>query len=632
MLQSIRNNAQGIFVWVIVGLIVISFALFGLGSYLSGASKVDAASVNGVDINDAQLTRAYQNYQERLMQMFGDQYRPEMFNEARLKSEVLQGLITEEVLNQAMHSQKYAASPEQIIDKLKKYEVFQDNGVFSATKYKETLALQNINGEAFELDISREIASQQIREAIINSAFLTDTEKKSIALLQNQKRDIGYFEISALPYRKSIKVSDEEIKSFYDKNSNLYLTPEKVQLQYLELIMDDVAKVQDVTDDMIKQHYESSPDSYMGDDDASAQKLADSIVKQTKQGADFSELAKKYSQDTGSAMKGGDLGYLTRGVNEAFDKAVFSLKKGEVSNVIKSASGFQIIKLEDIRAGDPEERKVRHILIKSEKKLKPLDMVKSEIKKELQYQMAGKVFFDDADKMNNLSYESPSSLEPVADALGLKVKTSDLITRNGGAGVFANPKVINAAFSQGVLKDGHNSEMLELSDTHLMIIRAKHYQPASVQPLDAVKSKIKEHLLQELGSKKVRELTLEILSRLKTNSDIKLIEKDYPEIKWNKIGLIKRVADKNSELPAAIRQHAFSMAKPSVDAVSWDSVAISAESQAVLAVYNIENDTTAQLDKTRFEQITGNADYKSFVEYLKSDADITVYYQAGTEQ
>ena len=624
MLQSIRNNAQGLFVWIIVGLIVVSFALFGLGSYLSGASKVVAASVNGVEISGTDLTRAYQNYQERLRKMFGEQYRPEMFSTARVKSEVLQGLITQEVMNQMMYEQGYKASSAQVYEKIKGYEAFQEDGEFSASRYKEVLSLQGINNEAFENDLSRSIASQQIQAAITQSAFLTENEKKSLAALENQNREIGYFDISVKPYLQSIKVSDDEIKSNYEKNSHLYLTTEKVSLEYLELDMDNVAALQEVTEDMMKQHYESSPENYMANDDVTANKKISDIRKQIIQGADFSELAKKHSQDKGSASQGGDLGYLTRGVEENFDNVVFALKKGEVSKVIKSKMGFQIVQLDDIRAGDPEERKVRHILIKAENKLKAFADVKAEIKKELQYQQAGKVFFDDADEMNNLSYETPDSLAPVADALGLKIKSSELITRRGGRGILSNPKVLKAAFSQEVLKEGRNSEMLELSDTQLVVLRVKEHQAASVQPLAQVKSRIKNSLLQEKAGNKVKQVTTDVLARLKNNESINAVQQRYSNINWNKTGWINRKAEKQSALPAQVRQHAFTMPKPAESKTSWDKVTLPSGNQAVIALYKVEEAVKTQVDDSRITQIIGNADYDSFVQYLKSQADITI--------
>ena len=632
MLQAIRNNAQGVFVWIVVGLIVVSFALFGLGSYLSGASKVVVASINGTEISGTALTRAYQNYQERLRKMFGEQYNPEMFGTARVKREVLQGLITQEVMNQMLHEQGYLASSEQVFEKIKKYEAFQEDGVFSAKRYKEVLSLQGMNGEAFENDLSRDIASQQIRGSITTSAFLTEKEKKTLAILQNQKRDIGYFDISVKPYLKLVNVSDEDIKSYYEKNSQLFLTTEKVQLEYIELNMDDVAAQQEVTDKMVEQHYESSPENYMGNDDVAAEKKITALRKRIQQGADFSALAKEHSQDKGSAKQGGVLGYLTRGVDEQFDNIVFSLKKGELSKVIKSKAGFQLIKLDDIRAGDPEERKVRHILIKAERKLKPLADVKVAIKKELQYQLAGKVFFDDADQMNNLSYESPDSLEPVADALGLKVKTSTLMTRRGGTELFANPKILTAAFSNEVLKEGRNSELLELSDTQLVVLRIKEHLPASVQALDKVKSQIKNSLLQEQASKKVQDVTTDILARLESNESIDSVKQRYPEVKWTKPGWIKRKADTKNKLPEQLRQHAFAMPKPVDSVTNWDKTKLQSGSQAVLALFNVKNDEDARPDDARILQVMGNAAYDSFVQHLKSQADISISQTAiGTE-
>ena len=630
MLQAIRNNAQGLFVWIIVGLIVISFALFGLGSYLSGASKVVAASVNGVEISGNDLTRAYQNYQERLRSMFGEQYNPEMFGTTRIKQEVLQGLITQEVMNQVIHKEGYKASDKQVFEKIKKYEAFQEGGTFSPKRYKEVLSQQGMNGEAFENDLSRDIATQQIRTAISTSAFLTEKEKQVLATLENQKRDIGYFNISVKPYRKQANVSDEDIKSNYEKNSQLYLTEEKVQIEYLELNMDDVAARQEITDEMIKQHYESSPESYMSNDDASAKKKITDLRKKIQQGADFGALAKEHSQDKGSSKQGGDLGYLTRGIEENFDNVVFALKKGEVSKVIKSKEGFQIIKVDDIRAGDPEERKVRHILVKAENKLIPLANIKDKVKKDLQYQEASKVFFVDADQMNNLSYETPDSLEPVADALGLKLQTSSLMTRRGSAGLLSNPKILKAAFSNEVLKEGRNSEVLELSDTKLVVLRIKEYKAASVLPLDNVKSRIKESLLQEQASKKAQEITSDILASVKDNGDIEVIKQRYPEVKWIKTGWIKRKTDKETKVSVGfsnnLRQHAFVMPKPLANKTSWDKVSLTAGDQAVLAVFNVENtnESMAGNDKRRIATIIGNADYNSFVQYQKSQADISV--------
>ena len=634
MLQAIRNNAQGVFVWIIVGLIVVSFALFGLGSYLSGASKVTAASVNGVEISGAELTRAYQNYQERLRKMFGDQYRPEMFGTTRIKQEVLQGLITQEVMNQVLNEQGYRASSNQIFEKIKQYEAFQEGGTFSAKRYKEVLAQQGMNGEAFENDLSRDISTQQIHTAITTSAFLTEKEKQTLATLENQKREVGYFNIAIKPYRKLASVSDEDIKLNYEKNSQLYLTEEKVQVEYIELNMDEVASRQEITDEMIKQHYESSPESYMASDDASAKKKLTDIRKQIQQGADFAELAKKHSQDKGSAKQGGDLGYLTRGVEENFDNVVFALKKGEVSKVIKSKEGFQLIKVDDVRAGDPEERKVRHILVKAENKLKPLADVYADVKKDLQYQQASKVFFDDADQMSNLSYETPDSLEPVADALGLKLQTSSLITRRGGAGLLAKPQILKAAFSNEVLKEGRNSEVLELSDTQLLVLRIKEHKTASVLPLDKVKSRIKENLLQEQASKKAQEVTSDILASVKANESIETIKSRYPEVNWIKTGWIKRKTNRETTIsvgfPDQLRQHAFVMPKPLENKTNWDKVNLAAGNQAVLAVFAVENTNESMEgnDKRRIATVLGNTDYNSYVQYQKSQAEISVSQSA----
>lgn len=628
MLQSIRDNAQGVLVWIVVGLIVVSFALFGLGSYLSGASKVVAASVNGTEISSTALTRAYQNYQDRLRQMFGDQYRPEMFENSQVKAQVLQGLVTQEVMNQMLHEQGYKASAEQVFAKIKSYEAFQEDGVFSPERYKEVLSLQGLNGEAFEYDLARDIASQQIRSGITDSAFITDKEKKTLAALENQMREVGFFDVEVEVFKKTIAVSDEDIKASYEKNSQLYLSEEKVQLEYVELNMDKVAARQDVSEEMIKLHYESSPESYMAKDDAAAMKKISDLRQQILKGANFASLAKKHSQDNLSAKQGGDLGYVTRGVEENFDKAVFALNKGEVSQVIKSKSGFQLVQVEDIRSGDPEERKVRLILIKPENKLKPLADVKDAIKKELQYQQAGKVFFDDADQLGNLSYETPDSLLPVSDALGLKVTTTDFITRRGGAGVLSNPKVLAAAFSPEVLKEGRNSELLEISDSQLLVLRVKEHVTPSLKPLASVKTEVKNRLLQKKASEKVNQVSSDILQRLKNNESISTIKKRYKDVDWYQPGLIGRKATKESKIPAQLREHVFTMAKPPEAKTTLDKVALPSGNQAVIVLSKVEEPASALNDTERYSAMMGKSDYESFVQYAKSQADITISQDA----
>ena len=472
--------------------------------------------------------------------------------------------------------------------------------------------------------MSRDIASQQLRAAISASAFLTEKEKARLSALENQKRKVGYFDVSVKPYRKSINVSDADIQAHYEKNSQSYLTAEKVQLEYIELNMDDVAALQEVTDEMVKQHYESSPESYMASDDVAAEKKLTELRKQILQGVDFSGLAKKYSQDKGSSNQGGDLGYLTRGVEEKFDEVVFSLKVGEVSQVIKSKQGFQLIQLDDIRKGDPEERKVRHILIKADRKLKSFAEVKDSIKKELKYKQAGKVFFDDADQLNNLSYETPDSLVPAAEALGLKIKTSALMTRSGGVGVLSNPKILSAAFSDDVLKQGRNSELLELSDTQLVVLRVKEHKVASVQPLSNVKESIKNYLLQQQSSKKAQEVSQDVLARINNNESIKSIQKRYPEIKWNEASWITRKPETKSTIPEQINNQVFAMPKPSANKTNWDRVVLTSGNQAVIGLFNVEEVNDVQVDNSKVSQIMGGADYEAFIQYLKSQADITI--------
>lgn len=627
MLQSIRENAQGIFVWTIVGLIIITFALFGLSSYLSGASKVVAASVNGVEISQTDLEQAYRNYQERLMQMFGERYRPEMFNEEQLKAELLQGMILRELLNQKLADEGYHASAQQVLDRIHAYEAFQEEGKFSASKYKKVLALRGMSSDAFESDLNREITSLQLRSGISNTEFVTTQEKNALQMLLNQQRDIGYLTIKAAAFQDQVKPTDEEIKKLYEQNMDSYRTAEKVQVEYVELKLDDVASRQEVTDAMIQQHYDAFKDNYKTTDDEAAKKQLEDILAKIKKGANFAEMAKKYSQDPGSAKQGGDLGFFSKGVmDKAFEDASFSLKKGELSKVVKSQFGYHIIQLEEIKAGDPEERRVRHILIKPQQKIKPLAEVKDAIRKELKYQQAEKIFYDDADKLNNLSYEMPDSLQPVADQLALQIKESPLMTRRGGPGVLSNPKVITAAFSSEVINSGKNSELIELSDTHLMVLRLKQHMPSAVKPLDEVKTQIRQQLVQQQAGTKVNEVVQQLLQRLRNGETPEQLSKAYADSKWLKTGFIGRNSEAKSTVPMSVRNKAFAMPKPEAGKASWDSVQLNDGDQALVAVYAVQQGNAKPDDKFTKQYVSalGNADYDGILQLMKSQADITI--------
>lgn len=629
MLQLIRDRAQGLVVWTIVGLIIITFALFGLSSYLSGSAKVNVATVNDVEISQTEFLRAYQNYQQRLQQMLGKNYNPAMFNDDVVKQQVLDGLITREVLTQTLDKSGFGASPDQIITKIRSIDSFYDeNGKFSAEQYKRVLSLQGMNSTMFEQRVSQDIADEQLYAGLMRSAFVTPKQVDTYSKLQNQKREIGYILVSHQAFMKSLKVSNEDIEKYYADNKTQFMTPEMVSVEYVELNINDAAKEYEISESEMRQHYDENIKQYESEpeqrkashiliaindktDEATAKAEIEKVRARLDKGEDFTVVAKEVSQDPGSASQGGDLGFFGHGVmDKAFEESVFSLKKGEISKPVKSAFGYHIIKVTGIKAG----------------KVTAFKDVKEKIKKDLQLQKAEQKFYTDVDTLNNLTYETPDSLLPAADALGLTVKQSKLFTKRGGQGVLQNPKVVNAAFSEEVLTNGRNSELIELRDTHLIVLRNKEHKPSDVMPLDQVSSRIENNLKREQAITNATELAKTLMDKLQAGEKPEAVAKSDKAASFINAGLIGRKPGKeDAKVRMDIRQAAFRMAKPKDKPVN-KQVVLNNGDQAIVVLSKVTPGTEAE--KNSQQQLTavyGNASYDGYIKYLREKADITLY-------
>jgi peptidyl-prolyl cis-trans isomerase D len=631
MLQSIRDRAQGIIVWTIVGLIIITFALFGLSSYLSGTAKSVVATVNGVEISETDLLREYQNAQQRLQQMLGENYRADLFNEQIMKQQVLEGLIQREVINQYLEDENYHVAPQQVVATLHRMPAFQDaNGQFSEENYRKVLSLQGIPAELFEMQLARDIENEHLRNGVVRTTFATEGESKRYHGLQDQQRKIGYLRIPQQQYVDQIQVSDDEIAAYYQQHQQEFSTPEEVAVDYVELNLANIASQIDVSDAEVREYYDQHKDNYVSqqaqrkvrhilvkvdadNDEQTARKKIESIATRIKNGEDFATIAKAESQDPGSASQGGDLGFISPGVmDKAFEQAVFQLKLHELSQPVRTRFGYHLIEVTQIR---PQE-------------LKPFDEVKAQIRKDLQVQQAEQRFYEEVDTLNNLSYEIPDSLVPVAEKLGLEVKKSSYFTKAGGEGLFSNDRVVNAAFSEDVLNLNRNSDLIELSDTHVMVLHLRDHKAAAQRPLDEVRQmivgRIKQQQARELAAKDAKAA----LDRLAGSETPEKVAKEYQQ-KWQEPGFIKRQSSETDKINEQIREAAFALPHPKNDQPKLTSLMLSGGDSVVLALYAVQDggpvtDTKAlQADKQQLANMSGQIEYSAFLAYLTSQADIT---------
>jgi len=496
MLQLIRDRASGLFVWSIVGLIIITFAFVGLNSYFNDTGEgFQAALVNDQKVTVYEYQIAYGNEQRRIQQMFGENFDPDMFDD-QIKKTALDRVIDSAVIIQAASNGKMTVSNEQLAMQVQSIGQFSEDGRFSNALYKQQLEQAGESTAGFEYRVRRGMIADQLINGIVQSSFATRDDIELTHRLRQQSREIAYVSFPIDPYKKDLEVSDSEIEIHYKNNPDLYKTVEKVKLEYLELSVDSLLPSISVEENELEDYYEEQKERFINpeerrarhilfefaDDDAKAKTDAEKVYQKIQSGESFETLAKENSADIGSATDGGDLGFFARGIMDAnFEETAFALKVDEVSKPVRTEFGYHIIKLVEIK---PQEGK-------------SLSDVRDEIEVEIKKQKAEKEYFNKVEVLANVAYETPDSLEPAKEELGLTIKTTGFIPKRGGPGIFSNRKIMDAAFSDDVLIENLNSEAVELSSNHTIVLRLKEYRDAQVRPLEEVKAQIKATLIDE---------------------------------------------------------------------------------------------------------------------------------------
>ncbi|HFD78953.1 MAG TPA: peptidylprolyl isomerase [Gammaproteobacteria bacterium] len=535
MLQAIRDRAMGWLGWIIMGLIIITFALFGLSSYLHDKGRAYAAKVNDVEITPRELQLAYQEQLAQLQQMLGDAYNPALIDEKLVKKRALDTLIERTLLRQAAQEAGMVISDQYLAAAIQSNPRFQEGGSFSKERYQRLLYQQGRRPAGYEEQMRRLLQAQQLVDGVTQTAFVTPRELEEAYRLQEQKRDFAYLLVPAKPLEKGIKVTDDEIKAYYDEHTDEFMVPEKVRLSYLRLTGDQLASGIEVDEEALRAYYEEKKESLARKeqrrarhiliqvpadaDDATvgkARKEAEDLLQQIRKGADFAKLAKEHSDDPGSASRGGDLGFFARGAMvPEFDKAVFALEKGGIAGPVRTQFGFHIIQLTDIRAGG----------------MPSLDEVRKELTAELQKREVDDLFYEQLEKLTDTSYENPGSLDAAADALGLKIQTSDWVSEKGGPGIGQYPALMAAVFSEDVLEGGNNSEPIEVGPNDVIVARVEEREPAHPAPLAEVKDRIAAMLKQQKARQQARATGESLLEKLRSGTplkDLKAANDDYP--------------------------------------------------------------------------------------------------------
>jgi len=638
MLQEIRARAQGWIAWFIVILISVPFALWGIQSYLGGGSAPVVASVNGQEITERAFETAYRDFRQRLRQQLGASYRPELIDEAMLRKEVLDSMIREEVILQAAQKMGLGAGDDLVRSAIMSIPSFQVDGRFNQQAYERGVQLRGLTPTAFEAQVRRALITEQLSKAVTGSEIATDAEMLELVRLRQQKRDFSYFVIPLQRYLDDVQVTADEIKKYYDGHQDRFMAPERVKVEYLELDVANIAKTLKVDEETLQGYYEQHRTEYVSPEQRRASHILipvdegadEQVVKQARQqaeaalkrirdGESFADVAKEVSQDPGSAAQGGDLGFFEKGVmDDAFDKAVFSMQEGGVSEPVRSSFGFHIIKLTGIR---PEQGKAFADIRK--------ELETSYLKSE-----AERLFYEYAERLSDLAYEDPDSLQPAADALGMETKQSDWFDRNGGSGIFASTKLVGAAFSDDVLVEGHNSEAIEVGPEQMVVLRVTEHEEAAIRPLDKVRDEIVSLLKREKAEQQAQAQADKLLTEARDGRGLQQIAKAEGQQLTQKSG----VGRDDKELPPDLLNSLFKVPRPaSADAHAFGKARLGNGDVAIIELERVVDGTMDEIEqlggekmlKNALEQSRGRSYYRHLVESLKARADIKILKKEG---
>lgn len=618
MLQNIREKTSGWIAYVIIGLISIPFVLAGITSYFGGGDLAPAAIVDGDEISSRQLDYAYANYQRRLKSLFGGEIPEALDNEAILKEQVRDQLIDEQVLMQFVANNNFRLGDEALNNKITSMDIFKDDGRFSSELYQGQLSSQGISPQQFEEDLRRSEEMLQVRRAINSSIIKSSvraTEKQNLKLQERKVRSL------VLPVDiDTVTVTDEDLSKEYNANSNRYMTTEMVKVDYIELNIETLKSSITVTEDEVRDYYEQTKEDLVAteireashillqlnenDSDqivADKKQLADKLKQQIDNGDSFAALAREHSQDPGSASDGGDLGEVERGMMvEPFEDALFALNEGDISEPIRSNFGWHIIKLNAISGGV----------------VPTLDSKRAELAEQLKIEKAESKIYELSESLSNLTYEQPDSLVPAAEQLDLKVETSGWFERNKGEGIASNVKVRDLAFSSAVLKEGRNSDALELGDNHLLVMHLNEHKPSVLPPL----SESKDELTQAIKIKKARLQAAEAGKKgleLARTGSLDAVEADWQQtIKDN--GFIKRdsTADQRD-----IVDLAFRMTKPKGSPV-YQGIELVSGDYAIVEVSDIKVEEVIVASDEDEKPQAESFEYQAWLKHKVSEADI----------
>lgn len=616
-------------VQIVLLVLILPFAFWGVSSYRSTVGGNALATVDGEKITQQDFDSAMKQQQDRMRELMGSNYNPAMFEQPEIKASILNNLISQRLLVAKARAAGLTVSDDQLAQVIAGIDAFQKDGKFDKQQYETVLSRQNMSPQMFEARVRQQLAMSQLTEAYSQNGYSSDVVAGNLIRLNEQQRMVSVAQIAQDSFMKQVKVSDADVDAYYQKNQAEFKVPEQAKVEYVVFSANALLPQMTVSDEEVKKYYEEHRSEFgmpeqreaahilipVASQASEAEKRAakakaEQILQQVKQApAKFAELAKKYSEDPGSAANGGDLGFFGHGMMvKPFEDAAFSLKPGEISGLVQSDFGFHIIKLLAIKPAQ----------------IRQLAEVRSGIAQKLKQQKADDKFAELAEKFSDAVYEQSDSLKPAAELVKMPVQQSGWLEKGRPGSHPWTDKALQAVFSDDVVKEKRNSSAVEVAPNTLLAVHMLEYKPASTRPQAEVAADIRLKLQRQQAAELAAKQGQEMLAKLQQGGKVDLTWKPVQTVTRARHdglepGLVRLIFQANADkLPAYVGteslQGGYVLAR--VESVKQDGVV----DDAKLARY-----------ARQLRQLTGEELFKAYLANARKQAGISMPAFAGGE-
>lgn len=568
MLQAIRERVTGVVAFIILGLLAVPFLFFGVDSYIRDVPQDTIAEVGDQTISITEFQTEFARYRQQLRAQQGENYNDLEVNRPERRREFLEQMIDQRLLSGYAQEQGLAISPAALVEVIRGVPAFQINGRFDPQIYRQRLQATGQTVQQFERELTRDLLLQEVPAAVSSSAFVTEDAIDDWLRVQQQQRDVALLAIDSAPYRDVDAVTAEAIEAYYEANTDRFMRPEQITVEYVELDTADQVADAEIEDETLRDRYEAVKARFItaeqrrashilitaGEERTAeeAEALAESLRERIGNGESFADLATEFSDDPVSAEEGGDLGWLEPGIiDPAFDDVLFALEVDEVSAPVESDFGWHVIRLDDIR----------------EPRGQSFEEARAEVLEEVRAERAEELYFELSERLVDLVYADPTGLAAISEDLGLELQTAGPYSRFSAEGVLADPAVVEAAFSDLVLIDRQASEPIEVGENRAIVLRVTDYQPEQPRPLDAVENEIRDQLAREAAQDQAREFGESLIERVRAGETLAEVA-EAESLEFDERSVTRRDFD----LGGAVLEGVFRMSEPAEGETRYELV------------------------------------------------------------